>query len=419
MKPIKRQRRSKPLRRCRCRLSAKERPPGGCEECQWYRPDEDDPRLRVLFLEPFYGGSHRAFADGWRDNSRHTFTILGLPDRKWKWRMRHAAVEFATDVNHRIDAGEQWDVLICSDMLNLAEFIGLTEGRLRKIPTVVYFHENQLTYPVRDERERDMHFAFTNMTTALCADAVWFNSHYHKDACLQAMDEFVKRMPDYRPSESVRSIEPKSSVHPPCITPPTRAIQTRSDGPLHIVWASRWEHDKNPEDFFAALDSLQSDGVDFEVSVLGQHYDETPKVFETARKSLGSRVRHWGFVETRHAYHKVLSQADIVVSTAHHEFFGLAVIEAIAAGAFPVLPKRLSYPEILMLESTEESQMYFYDGTVKGLAEKLTSFASAPECLREKAGPARTMVEDYYWERGARLMDQSLERLVASATSLK
>ena len=47
--------------------------------------------MRVLFLDPYHGGSHRAFSAGWRDHSAHTLEILDLPAHHWKWRMRHAA----------------------------------------------------------------------------------------------------------------------------------------------------------------------------------------------------------------------------------------------------------------------------------------------------------------------------------------
>ena len=44
--------------------------------------------LRILALEPYYGGSHRAFLDGLAARSRHAWTVLSMPARKWKWRIR-------------------------------------------------------------------------------------------------------------------------------------------------------------------------------------------------------------------------------------------------------------------------------------------------------------------------------------------
>ncbi len=51
-------------------------------------PQEAPRPLRVLALEAYYGGSHKAFLDGWIADSRHDWTLLTLPDSKWKWRMR-------------------------------------------------------------------------------------------------------------------------------------------------------------------------------------------------------------------------------------------------------------------------------------------------------------------------------------------
>ena len=54
-----------------------------------------------------------------------------------------------------------------------------------------------------------------------------------------------------------------------------------------------------------------------------------------------------GFVPDRAEYWSILSNCDVVVSTAIQENFGIGVIEAILAGCHPILPHRLVYPEII------------------------------------------------------------------------
>ena len=90
--------------------------------------------MRVLALEPYYGGSHKAFLDAWSSGSRHRWTLLTLPPYKWKWRMRHGALTLAAQVEERLGAGERWDAVFCSDMLNLAEFRGLAPAPVAALP---------------------------------------------------------------------------------------------------------------------------------------------------------------------------------------------------------------------------------------------------------------------------------------------
>lgn len=247
--------------------------------------------MNVLALEPHYGGSHKAFLDGWTAHSRHQWTVVGLPAYKWKWRMRHAPLTLSQQVLQRGVNPSAWDVVFCSDMLALAEFRGLADPSVARLPAVIYFHENQLTYPCRDSRERDYHFAFTNFTAACAADRVWFNSAFHRDEFLTALREFLARMPDYQPLEEVDRIREKSDVRSPGIAA-FSARGARPTGPLRILWAARWEHDKAPETFFAAARVLANRNVDFRISVIGQSFRETPAIFvRSTTKTRSGRAR--------------------------------------------------------------------------------------------------------------------------------
>ncbi|MCH8218977.1 MAG: DUF3524 domain-containing protein [Planctomycetes bacterium] len=357
--------------------------------------------MNVLALEPYYGGSHRAFLDGWVSRSRHDWTVLTLPANKWKWRMRHAALNFADDLE-----GEA-DVLVCSDMLNLAEFLGLAGDRFPR--KVAYFHENQLTYPVRCERERDYQFAMTNITSAVAAEAVWFNSGFHRDSFLTAAETFLKKMPDHQPLECISDIRRKSQIHYPGVTL-TGNARPRSRGPTTLLWAARWEHDKNPSDFFAALALLMGEGIDFRVSVIGQQFRDVPDVFAEARKRLAPYIRHWGYQAGKEAYYARLAEADIIVSTALHEFFGITVVEAVGRGAYPLVPARLAYPEVLGLHDEPGAERFFYDGTVKDLAAKLSQLIVSHQqgLLWKNVPQACDVVRSFDWTRRATAMDEAL-----------
>lgn len=370
--------------------------------------------MRILALEPYYGGSHRAFLDGWSARSRHTWTVLTLPPYKWKWRMRHAAVTLAEEVRGRLSRQPSWDLLFCSDMLNLAEFRGLSCRDIGALPALVYFHENQLTYPVRIESERDYQFAMTNMTSALAADAVWFNSAFHRDEFLSALKTFLGRMPDHQPIDAVETIRSKTCVQPPGVTmmPPRGSRKT---GPLRILWAARWEHDKNPEEFFQALSILRQNGVAFRLSVIGEQFRETPEVFTRARRDFADCIARWGYLESRGEYEAALLEADVFVSTARHEFFGLCAVEAALAGAIPLLPNRLAYPEIFGLGENEDAGRSFYDGSPEVLAGKLADLArlaAQGSPLTDRTEELRDRLRRFEWPNLVPVLDEAIEKVV-------
>lgn len=365
--------------------------------------------MRLLALQPYDAASHRAFLDGWQRHSRHDFTTLALPGKHFKWRMRQAPIGLAQRIESHANKDQTWDALWCTSMLDLAALRGLCPTA-NALPTAVYFHENQLTYPSRHPDARDVHFGLTNMTTALAAVAsaardssppcVWWNSAYNRDSFLTALDALLSTMPDHRPTEAVESIRRASAVHYPGIDTIKPTPQARSRPPL-LLWAARWEYDKGPERFFDAIDLLAARGVDFRLSVIGQQFAEQPKCFEPARQRHLKRIVRWGYQTTRRDYEDALREADIVVSTSKHEFFGLAVAEAVSAGCKPVLPDALAYPEVW----TDHAR--YHDQTPASIADAIEQ-AMADTSTTDFAQAA----DRFAWPTLAPQLDDAIEALV-------
>jgi glycosyltransferase involved in cell wall biosynthesis len=367
--------------------------------------------MRVLALDPYLGGSHTAFFDGLTARSRHQWTLLGLPPVKSNLRIRQATIGLAEEVTRRLQAGEAWDVIFCSDMLNLAEFRGLTPEPIRSLPTIAYFFENQLTCPVRHETERDQHFVLSNLTTALTADRVWFNSRFHHEDFLVGLPVFLESLSEGRLTNMVERIREKSSVWYPGIE--TFAPRgPRPPGPMRILWVARWEHDKNPETFFQALQSLKWYGAEFRLSVIGQPFLEHPPAFDWAREYFYYHIDWWGYQPNRRDYEDALAEADIVVSTADYEFFGLSTVEAIAAGAYPVVPDRLAFPEILGAADSTEAGDFFYHGGAEELAERLVLLSQRTrknDLWQGDPDRACRAVSKFHWDSLALPLDDELE----------
>lgn len=339
--------------------------------------------MRILVLEPYYGGSHQAVLDGLLARLGYGYDLLTLPARKWKWRMRGAAITMADEARRLHDAGTHWDLIYASTFVNLAEFRGLAGATVVDVPAIVYFHENQLVYPVRHEAEWDYQFPLTNITSALSAERCLFNTRWNLERFIEEIPGFIKAFPDHHPKGIAERIVAKSQVLAPPFDPELfdSAPVTRG-ARVRIVWPHRWEHDKGPETFFSAAERLAREGLEFEVVVAGQSFRETEALMAEAASVLGDRLVHLGEPEDRNAYACLLASADVAVSTAVNEFFGLAMIEACYAGCYPLVPDRLAYPELYPAE-------YRYDGEEQLVARLrgLIAHRPAPGQGRELAMP--------------------------------
>lgn len=159
------------------------------------------------------------------------------------------------------------------------------------------------------------------------------------------MELVIRKMPDARPEGALERIRARAEVLPvPIESPPPATV--RREGPCHIVWNHRREFDKGATALLAAARALRDSGLEFRFSMLGQQFGTCPPEFAEVAAVLGARLVHDGFVESREEYWRILGSADVALSTARHEFQGLAILEACAAGATPLVPDALAYREI-------------------------------------------------------------------------
>jgi len=363
----------------------------------------DSPNMKLLFLEPFFGGSHRDFASGLCDHSGHDITLVTLPARFWKWRMRGAALHFARTMPPPID----FDGIITTDLMSLSDLKMLMGSDLP--PVLVYFHKNQITYPLAQGETRDVQFGFTDITTALAADRILFNSHTHFNEFFTALPAFLKMMPEFHPLWVVDTIREKSAVlHPGCrFAPGEPALANPEDPPL-IIWNHRWEFDKNPVDFFAALEAVLNRGFEFQLALLGENFQKVPKPFIQAKARFGKRIVCYGFEKSRTAYEQWLQKGAVVISTAHQENFGISMVEAIRHGCLPLLPDRLAYPEIL----PPAFQDRFLYGSQRDLEDKLSLLLANYVEFKDCRPPLAAAMEKYAWPLMAPRYDREFERLV-------
>lgn len=341
--------------------------------------------MKILLLSAYDAASHRSWRAGLVQNlQEHTWTVLTLPPRFFAWRSRGNALTLAFEQKNTLQ--QDYGLVLATSMTDLAELKGITPS-LAGVPAIVYFHENQFAYPERRQRKEYQNYKLTNLYTALAADRVLFNSRYNMNTFCEGVGGLLSLMPDHVPHGVVEAIIGKAGVLPVPLEETCYMDRPANAGPLTLVWNHRWEHDKAPERFFQALFNLQERGVPFKVHVVGQQFRDRPQIFGQARKRLAERILTWGFVEEEGAYRALLASSDLVVSTAAHDFQGLAVLEGAAAGCLPVVPDRLAYPEFFPKSYRYPSFEDAESREIDALSEVLERLCRDPERARRRKVP--------------------------------
>jgi len=361
-----------------------------------------DRSVRVALVEPYLGGSHRAWAEGYAARSGHEVEVFGLSDIHWKWRVQGGHVSLLPLVERAAAESGPFEVVLATSMTNVPALLGLGRRTLAGARVVLYMHENQLTFPLSPDAEPDLTYAMINWTSMLAADLVVFNSQFHRDSWFEELPRFLGRFPDRRHTPLIDEVRERTVVLPVGIDlEPLRAVERSNDRPL-VLWNQRWEYDTGPVEFAGAIETLVGEGLVFDVALAGDRPDVDPSELVALRNTLGPRLVHDGHAEIDE-YRSLLRRSDIVVSTARHEFFGVAVTEAIAAGAFPVVPNRLVYPERIPREH-HDTCLYAEGEFVERLRWAITSRAE----IRRIADAIAPVMSECDWSVQAPLLDRYL-----------
>jgi glycosyltransferase involved in cell wall biosynthesis len=366
--------------------------------------------MLIYFFEPFYTGSHKAWIEGYQNTSEHKVKVFSLKGKNWKWRMHGGAITLTGMLKKDTELPE---LIIVSDMMDLCIFKSLLPKKWQNIPIIIYFHENQLSYPWNPEEKdlklnRERHYAFINYTSALAADHCFFNSKYHMEVFLTDLRAFLKAYPDHRNMNTINEIKVKSQVlylglelkrfnklkHD--------TSKNRNNKPV-FLWNHRWDHDKNPKAFIMAFNKIHDLGYEFEVIIAGEEYENAKEDLLKLKKRLGSKVIHFGYAESFEDYAQLLWKADYLPVTSLQDFFGISIAEAMYCKCTPILPERLTYKELFSNGSL------FYkddDELIKILIDLIKKWPSKNITIESDS------LNDFDWSNMVKKYDQLFKSLV-------
>lgn len=369
--------------------------------------------MRVMLVEPWLTGSHQAWAEGFAARSAHEVHVVAHDGAYWRWRLRGGAVTLAEAAAALVAEHGRPDVVLASSMLDVPAFCGHARAWMGETPIALFLHESQSARAALTGEPLDDDIAYRNWTSMVAADHVFVNSAFHRDALFGALPELLAEPPDQRHDHLLDEVRGRTSLLPVGVdVGAVRNARDSSDAGAPIVlWSHRWDHDKAPELFFRALRRLDHEGVAFRVALAGANARSDPREFIDAEERFGARLVHAGHLP-RAEYIELLGRSAVVVSTAVHEFFGVAMVEAMAAGAVPLLPRSLSYPEIVPDRYHHDVLYDAYGDMVRRLRLVLEDLPGARTAVE---GLAASM-DRFDWAVLAPAYDEALEGVATGRT---
>ncbi|XP_074926348.1 tRNA-queuosine alpha-mannosyltransferase isoform X5 [Chelonoidis abingdonii] len=349
--------------------------------------------MSILLIEAFYGGSHKQLADLLQEEIEEC-VLYTLPAKKWHWRARTAALYFMQTV----PANANYRILFASSVLNLTELIALRPD-LGKLKKVLYFHENQLAYPVQKYQERDFQYGYNQILSCLVADIVVFNSAFNMESFLTSIGKFLKLIPDHRPKDLEKIIRPKCQVlHFPVRFPDVSRFMpehklahlekitgVRGNGDTYLFRCLPFQQKyRATESLMKNSSSSPESGLCEAQSGLCTTQQERLQYpltsLEKLNKSEASESTNQEVSCQEDKQHVTFNPCNLLSGTDYqqrplHIVWPHRWIEAVYCGCYPLCPNALVYPEIFPAE-------YLYS-TPEQLFKRLQNFCKRPDIVRK------------------------------------
>ncbi len=344
-------------------------------------------RNKILLLSAYDASSHKL----WRRRLLQLFpqlnwTQLALPPRHFNWRIRGNSLQWATTELKTLN--QPYDLLIVTSMVDLSSLRGFVPA-LSKIPTLIYFHENQFAYPAGEQHRENVEHQLVPLYSALCADVVVFNSQFNRQTFLEGARSIIQRLPEKFPDSILGKLQNSQVIPVPIDTRELKQDPKKDkhdDSILEVIWNHHWEYDKGIELLLPLVKQVAAQQLPLRFHIVGEQFRQQPPQFAEINQTLaehGARTGisrgSFGFVPERNDYLALLQRCDVVLSTALHDFQGLAVQEAVAAGCTPLTPADLVYPEYLeaafLFRRAAQQQ-----ATVRHILHKLLAWQQLKAC---------------------------------------
>ena len=353
-------------------------------------------QLDILALEPFYNAPRRAMLELIQRYSRHRWTLLKLPPRKIERRLSVGANWFAEHLVQHFSGNI--DLVFTSDAMNLTSLQRLVPELVHK-PSVVYFHENYLPDAMsRRQGPRDL----VNLSSAIAAREIWFNSSFHHREFLRRAASMVARHPELASNDPMPALMAKSSVTPPP-TDMTFSAGLRTSPPARqadLIFVETREADMN----------LLNAGLEILAEHRQFHLKTVGPIDGLSDRWPRSPIREADVA----AQTQAMFTSSVLLSTrlnANHDHF---LIRATQAGCRIVAPAKGIYLE-LSPETAKASSLYL--PSAASLAHRLNEQLDSTADRRTDAADWRRRFASMDPLTACRKIDERLDKLAAMRIS--